>query len=104
VELVPLDEVLAGGDYLDEEERAALHGELEASIAEAEAGKLIDADEVLDAIGAPTRVTAPCPSASHSASVMLGRPCRAKQLRMQWNGARPPGSDLHHRSPSPKKT
>ena len=48
VELVPLDEVLArGGDYLDDEERAALHKELEASVAEAEAGHLIDADVVL---------------------------------------------------------
>jgi hypothetical protein len=48
VELVPLDEVLAnGGDDLDEEERAALHAELEASVAEAEAGQLIDADKVM---------------------------------------------------------
>lgn len=48
VELVPLDEVLArGGDYLDDEDRAALHRELDASIAEAKEGKLIDADEVL---------------------------------------------------------
>ena len=48
VELVPLDEVLAqGGDYLDEEERAALRKELEASLAEIEAGQLIDAEEVL---------------------------------------------------------
>lgn len=50
IELVPLDEVLArGGDYLDDEERAALHRELEASIAEADAdaGQLIDADDVL---------------------------------------------------------
>jgi hypothetical protein len=48
VELVPVDEVLArGGDYLDDEERAALHRELEASIAEAEAGELVDMDEVL---------------------------------------------------------
>jgi hypothetical protein len=48
VELVPLDEVLArGGDYLDDEERAALHAELEASIAEAESGQLVDADVVL---------------------------------------------------------
>ncbi len=48
VELVPLDEVLAnGGDYLDDQERAALHAELEASIAEAKAGALIDADVVL---------------------------------------------------------
>jgi hypothetical protein len=48
VELVPLDEVLAnGGDYLDDEEKAALHAELEASVAEAEAGQLIDADKVM---------------------------------------------------------
>ena len=48
VELVPVDEVLAnGGDYLDDEERAALHRELELSLAEAKAGNLIDADEVL---------------------------------------------------------
>jgi len=47
IELVPLDEVLArGGDYLDDEERAELHRELEASIAEAEAGQRIDANEV----------------------------------------------------------
>jgi hypothetical protein len=38
VELVPLDDLLAhGGDGLDEEERAALHREPEASIAEAKA-------------------------------------------------------------------
>jgi hypothetical protein len=48
VELVPLDEVLAGGgDYLDDEERAAIRRELEASVIEAEAGNLIDADQVL---------------------------------------------------------
>ena len=48
VELVPLDEVLArGGDYLDDEERAALHRELESSIAEMESGQLIDAEEVM---------------------------------------------------------
>jgi hypothetical protein len=48
VELVPLDEVLArGGDYLDDEERAALHRALEESIAEADAGQLVDADTVL---------------------------------------------------------
>jgi hypothetical protein len=35
--------VLAGGgDYHDDQERAALHRELEASIAETEAGKLGD--------------------------------------------------------------
>jgi hypothetical protein len=48
VELVPLDEVLAhGGDYLDDDERAALRAELEASIAEAKSGQLVDADVVL---------------------------------------------------------
>jgi hypothetical protein len=48
IELVPLDEVLArGGDFLDDEERAALNRELEASIAEADSGQLIDADDVL---------------------------------------------------------
>jgi hypothetical protein len=48
IELVPLDEVLAnGGDCLDDEERALLHQELEASIAEAKAGQLIDADDVI---------------------------------------------------------
>jgi hypothetical protein len=48
VELIPVDEVLAsGGDYLDEEDRAALHRELELSLADAKAGKLIDAEEVL---------------------------------------------------------
>jgi hypothetical protein len=48
IELVPLDEVLAnGGDYLDDQDRAALHAELEASLAETKAGKLIDADVVL---------------------------------------------------------
>jgi len=45
---MPVDDVLAaGGDDLDDEERAALHAELDASIAEAQAGKLIDAEVVL---------------------------------------------------------
>jgi hypothetical protein len=48
VELVPLEDVLAfGGDDLDDAERAVLHAELEASVAEAESGALIDADVVL---------------------------------------------------------
>ncbi|HSO40316.1 MAG TPA: hypothetical protein VLT33_47650 [Labilithrix sp.] len=41
MELMPVDDGLAA------EERAALHAELDASIAEAKAGKLIDADVVL---------------------------------------------------------
>ena len=53
VELVPLDEVLAaGGDSLDDRERAVLHEELEASIAEARSGRLVDADEVLSELRA----------------------------------------------------
>ena len=48
IELVPLVEVLAGGgDDLDEDERAALHAELKASVAEAQAGQLVDAGVVL---------------------------------------------------------
>ena len=48
VELVPLDVVLAnGGDYLDDEERKRLHESLRRSIAQARAGQLIDADEVI---------------------------------------------------------
>lgn len=48
IELMRVDDVLAaGGDDLDDEERAALHAELDASIAEAKAGKLIDAEVVL---------------------------------------------------------
>jgi hypothetical protein len=35
------------GDSLNDQERAALHRALERSIAQADAGKLIDADEVL---------------------------------------------------------
>jgi hypothetical protein len=43
-----VDDVLAHGvDYLDADDRAALHKELEASIAEAKEGKLIDAQVVL---------------------------------------------------------
>ena len=48
IELVSVDDVLAaGGDDLDDKERAELHAELDASIAEAKAGKLIDAEVVL---------------------------------------------------------
>ena len=43
VELVPVDEVLAsGGDNLNDAERAALHRELELSLAEADSGQTED--------------------------------------------------------------
>jgi hypothetical protein len=48
IDLMPVDDVLAAdADDLDDDERAALHADLDASIAEAKAGKLIDADVVL---------------------------------------------------------
>jgi hypothetical protein len=48
VYLQPMDGIVADeGDDLDDEERAALHAELRASIAEAKTGNLIDADDVL---------------------------------------------------------
>ncbi len=53
IELVPVDEVLAnGGDYLDDEERERLHAALEVSVKQAQAGKLIDADVVMDELRA----------------------------------------------------
>ena len=49
VELVLLNDVLAaGGDELDDEERAALQRELEASFAEEESGQLIDAVDAIE--------------------------------------------------------
>jgi hypothetical protein len=55
IELVRLDEVfLNGGDDLDAEERAALHREIEASMAEAEAGELVDFDVVLAELRSPS--------------------------------------------------
>jgi len=49
IELVPLDEVLAnGGDYLDDEERAALHRSIARGIADAEAGRTVDARVVIE--------------------------------------------------------
>jgi hypothetical protein len=44
VELVPLDEVLnSGGDYLDDEERAALHRSIERGLEDAKAGRTVSA-------------------------------------------------------------
>ncbi|GAC1539098.1 MAG: hypothetical protein NVS3B10_03760 [Polyangiales bacterium] len=48
VEIASVDEVLTrGADHLDDEDRAALHRELEGSVAEAKSGPLVDAEEVL---------------------------------------------------------
>lgn len=48
VELVPLDEVLAGGDdELDEDERRRLDESIAVSFEQAKNGQLIDADEAL---------------------------------------------------------
>ena len=48
IELVPLDEALAGGsDGLDEGERARLHEALQESIEQMKAGQTIDAAEAL---------------------------------------------------------
>jgi hypothetical protein len=48
VELVTLADALASGaDDLDDEERAALHRELEASIEESDAGQTVDFAEAL---------------------------------------------------------
>mgnify|MGYP001465313102 CR=1 FL=1 len=48
VELVSVEDVIAqGGDDLDDTERAALHAELKASVADARSGELVDADALL---------------------------------------------------------
>jgi hypothetical protein len=48
VELVPLDQVLAGGgDYLDEDERERLHECLRESIRQMKAGETVDAARAL---------------------------------------------------------
>lgn len=53
VELVPLDEVLAnGGDYLDEEERRRLHQSIARGIDDAEAGRTVDARQVIEELRA----------------------------------------------------
>ena len=49
-ESVSLEDV---GDDLDDEERAALHRELEASMAQADAGELVDFDVVLAELHSP---------------------------------------------------
>ena len=48
VEFVSIEDVIAqGGDDLDDIERAALHAELKASLADAKSGNLVDAETVL---------------------------------------------------------
>lgn len=42
------------GDELDDEERAALHREIEASMAEADAGELVDFDAMLAELRSPS--------------------------------------------------
>jgi hypothetical protein len=46
VDLLPLD----AGDWLDDEDREALHRALDASTADVAAGRLVDADNVLKEI------------------------------------------------------
>jgi len=53
VELVRLDEVLAGGgDYLDEEERQRLHESIERGLEDVRAGRTVEADQVIAALRA----------------------------------------------------
>jgi len=48
IEMVPVDEVLArGGDMLDDEERAALHKSIEEGFEDYEKGNTVDAFEFL---------------------------------------------------------
>jgi hypothetical protein len=55
VELVPLDDVLAGGgDYLDEEERQRLHESIERGLDDVGAGRTVEADKVIAALRAKT--------------------------------------------------
>jgi len=49
VELVPVDDVLvAGGDYLDPTDRERLHQAIARGVADARAGRRVDAGAVLD--------------------------------------------------------
>jgi len=49
IELVPLDDVLAGGgDYLDDEERQRLHASIERGLGEVEAGRTVEARALMD--------------------------------------------------------
>ena len=53
VELVPLDDVLAGrGDYLDDEERARLHQSIDRGLEDVKAGRTVDAHDVIEELRA----------------------------------------------------
>jgi hypothetical protein len=53
VELLPVDEILAaGGDGLDEEERARLHESLRRGLADVKAGRTTDASQVMQKLRA----------------------------------------------------
>jgi hypothetical protein len=53
VELVPLDEVLAsGGDYLDDEDRERLHAAIRRGIEDVEAGRTVEARQVIERLRA----------------------------------------------------
>jgi hypothetical protein len=53
IELVPVDDVLAGGgDYLDDEERERLHKSIDRGLADVKAGRTVDARVVIDRLRA----------------------------------------------------
>jgi hypothetical protein len=53
IELVLADEVLAGGgDYLDDEQRERLHESIDRGLADVNAGRTVDAGEVLEGLRA----------------------------------------------------
>lgn len=56
VEVVPLDDVLAaGGDNLDAEDGERLHAPIDRGLADIEAGRTVDADEVIAQLRARSR-------------------------------------------------
>jgi hypothetical protein len=53
IDLLPVDDVLtAGGDGLDEEERARLHQSLKRALEDVKAGRTVDAGQVLERLRA----------------------------------------------------
>lgn len=47
VEMVPLDEVLASGDYLDDDERRRLHESIERGFDDVKAGRTVDGHQLI---------------------------------------------------------